>query len=261
MAKSKKQNKSLSLLKTLKLLLKSVNILYIILILAVVQISNLLLKNDNITLFLFIMISAMIYTIEQNMIIVLGIPLVIISILLLLKHFFSSKMNEGFDSMENFDEIDFLKWSSDYFNNDNKYLEYTQEISDKGSLKDVVSNLLKNNNDETSKLYLDFMLYINSLDKSNEDYDKEPVIYVRGIINMYISEKVDVSQKENNKNKEKDEMNIEETVNEDEMKIEETVIEDAKETEDVNTVEINKLTEEAEMNENIENFIGKYTLF
>ena len=82
MAKSKKQNKSLSLLKTLKLLLKSVNILYIILILAVVQISNLLLKNDNITLFLFIMISALIYTIDQNMIIVLGIPLVIISILL-----------------------------------------------------------------------------------------------------------------------------------------------------------------------------------
>ncbi len=244
MAKSKKQNKSQSLLKTLKLLLKSVNVLYLILILAVVQICSLLLKNDNITLFLFIILSATIYTIDKNMIMVLGIPLVITSVLLLLKHFFLPKMNEGFDDMENFDETDFLKWSTDYFNNDNKYLEYTEEIDNKGSLKDAVTKLLNN---ETTETYLNYMLYIASLDKANNDYNKEQSIYVRGIVKMYVGEKnEELTKNIMDKNEVENETEKEETIEKEEEDIEQ---------------ELNELTKDTEINENVENFIGKYKLF
>ena len=215
-----------------------------------------LLKNDNITLFLFIILSATIYTIDKNMIMVLGIPLVITSILLLLKYFFLPKMNEGFDSMENFDENDFIQWSKDYFNNDKKYLEYTEEISNKGSLKDVVSNLLNNEDETKNTTFLNYMLEIFSMEKTDEQYNNEQVIYVRGIIKMYINEK---DEKEETQKIEEENVDITEKIQELETKEEDEDVSEKINEEEIQGQEIQ--SEEIEQNENIESFIGKYTLF
>lgn len=255
MAKGKKQNKSLSLIKSLKLLLSSVKILYIMLILAVAQICNLLLKNDNITLFLFIIISAIIYTIDQNMIMVLGIPLVITSVLLLLKNIFLPKMNEGFDDMEKFDKADFLEWCTNYFKNDNTYLEYTENINDRGSLKDAVTKLLSIDEDveDDTKItpFLNYMLEIYSMKKSDEKYNIEQVIYVRGIIKLYINEKEELTEIENSEEEE----NVEKSEKLQQIEKNE-VMEEAKEE-----IKDDELFNEQEQNENVETFIGKYKLF
>ena len=65
-------------------LLKSVPLLYFLLIVAIINILYLISKNENDSIILFLIIGLIIYLTKNNMILVLFIPIIVINLLLFL---------------------------------------------------------------------------------------------------------------------------------------------------------------------------------
>ena len=74
-------------------------VLYLVFLVTCINIFNFIITKNDESLFLFILISVIIYEFNGNMILILGIPLVIVNLLLYLKNIFNS-------TKENFDEGD-----------------------------------------------------------------------------------------------------------------------------------------------------------
>lgn len=141
-----------------KKMMKSSLTLYGVLLLAVVNLFVLIQKQDNESLFLFLVISALVYTQTTNMISVLLIPLVFINLLLFLRRTLMNKY-EGFD-MESPEEVEeFKKWSSSVIapskEDDPKGYEFykkeVEDVIDEEKIKELYSSLEKMSKEEPSK--------------------------------------------------------------------------------------------------------------
>ena len=91
-------------------LMKSTLVLYGVLLLAVVNLFIFVQRQDNESLFLFLVVSALVYTQTTNMITVLLIPLIFVNLLLYLRRVLLSR-REGFDMESSMEE--FSKWVKD----------------------------------------------------------------------------------------------------------------------------------------------------
>ena len=90
--------------------MKSTLVLYGVLLLAVVNLFIFVQRQDNESLFLFLVVSALVYTQTTNMITVLLIPLIFVNLLLYLRRVLLSR-REGFDMESSMEE--FSKWVKD----------------------------------------------------------------------------------------------------------------------------------------------------
>jgi hypothetical protein len=215
-SKIKKNNKS----KNNKFMLfNSINTLYIVSILAIIHLLGLVITNDNKTLFLFIILSTLIYLYKKNMIFVLGIPLIITSLLLLLSKIFSnnSYLNvEGFiDNTLDFNNInhdvikeitlDFLMDSED----DTDYTTFKENINNKGNIAEIGEKLSistsKNDNKENVEELLNYLIEINMITEDNALFNNKQVIYSKQLIERLLdnSDKIlnNSKKKLNKKNK------------------------------------------------------------
>ena len=88
---SKTSKKKLPLKKSIFYkLLNSTMVLYLVFLVTCINIFNFIITKKDESLFLFILISVIIYEFNGNMILILGIPLVIVNLLLYLKNIFNS---------------------------------------------------------------------------------------------------------------------------------------------------------------------------
>ena len=90
--KSSKSNKKTSPINKsiLNKLLNSTIILYLVFLLTCVNIFTFIITKNDESLFLFILISIIIYEFNKNMILILGIPILIVNFLLYLKKAFNT---------------------------------------------------------------------------------------------------------------------------------------------------------------------------
>jgi hypothetical protein len=117
---------------TMKSLLHSTLLLYIVFIIAIVEIMCLFAKRDNESIFLFIILAFIVYMHEKNMIVVLGVPVVVVSLLVFLRRIFRKSQNEGFEGQEL--EV-FKEWAINYTTeNEVLVLDFEEDISGYGSL-------------------------------------------------------------------------------------------------------------------------------
>lgn len=140
-----------------KKMMKSTVSLYVVLLLALVNIFVLVQKQDNESLFLFLIISTLVYTQSTNMILVLLIPLIFVNLLIFLRKMFM-KSYEGFD-MESPEKVEeFKKWLSSVVapskEEDPKgydfYKKEVEEVIDVEKIKELYASLDKMSKEEPS---------------------------------------------------------------------------------------------------------------
>lgn len=139
-------------------MMKSTIALYGVLVLAVVNLFMLVQKQDNESLFLFLVISALAYTQTTNMISVLLIPLIFVNLLIFLRATFIMKQ-EGFDISSKEEVEEFKKWFSSVVapskEDDPKgykfYEEQVDPVIDVEKMKKLYKSLHKMSKEEPSK--------------------------------------------------------------------------------------------------------------
>lgn len=148
-------------------------LLYSVLVGVFINLFALFYNNDDQSVFLFIIISAIVYTITHNMIIVLTSSIIIVNSLILLKSFFKNHKNqiEGFENNDEYIEIHEKIIS---FTEDNPPPD--DEIDGKDSVSDIIDSVLDNP-------------LFNDDDELVEDYDIKPVEnlmeFISEILNDY----------------------------------------------------------------------------
>lgn len=183
----------------LKKVFNSDIVLYIVFILALLNIGNLLYTNDNEGLFLFIMISFIVYTFNKNMIFVLLSSLITVNILNYLKKKYNNDF-EGFEMKENFELRDLQIWLQYYFNNsEHKSILEKYKNSDKINDYDNIYNLInpileekvydtKNELNEDNKKNLETLVeYLNFIDdidnlKIYKENEIEQIEYIKDVL-------------------------------------------------------------------------------
>ena len=93
-SKARRKKSIMRLPSSLKQLMHSSIILFLVFVVVLMDLMSLWKSNDNESLFLFIFIALLTYTQNQNMIVVLGVPLIIVNVLRMMK---KSLNHEGFD--------------------------------------------------------------------------------------------------------------------------------------------------------------------
>lgn len=202
MVRSKIQKDLIKMLKNVKKVgaksMKSTVTLYAVLVLAVINLFVLINKQDNESLFLFLVISAIVYMKTNNMVIVLLVPLLTVNLLIYLRALLMNR-REGFSS----DEINLKRFVKFVIQNaDNKpekddkdgktfYVDFVKPVLeiedlDPNNLKKVSVNDMEkiislfgklNQTNESDSKYIKKMLK-----KFNEKFDdsKEPFTILEG---------------------------------------------------------------------------------
>lgn len=186
MTKSKISKDLIKTLKNVKLfgnkMMKSTITLYSVLLLAVLNLFVFIGNEDNESLFLFLVISALVYTKTTNMISVLLIPLISVNLLIYLRKVFMTR-HEGFDMDMEFEE--FNKW----FDNNVVEAEIPSEDDDPEGMKffeEMVKPVIEFK-DKKEPLTLDNMKLILSLYTSlNELSDEETdSSYIKNVVDKF----------------------------------------------------------------------------
>ena len=112
-SKARRKKSIMRLPSSLKQLMHSSIILFLVFVVVLMDLMSLWKSNDNESLFLFIFIALLTYTQNQNMIVVLGVPLIIVNVLRMMK---KSLNHEGFDD-EKVNPYKFQEFARDYFAN------------------------------------------------------------------------------------------------------------------------------------------------
>ena len=118
-SKARRKKSIMRLPSSLKQLMHSSIILFLVFVVVLMDLMSLWKSNDNESLFLFIFIALLTYTQNQNMIVVLGVPLIIVNVLRMMK---KSLNHEGFDD-EKVNPYKFQEFAKDYFENNREYEE------------------------------------------------------------------------------------------------------------------------------------------
>lgn len=192
--KNKSEKKSKKITKmSLKSIFNSVSMLYVVSLVAIVNVLSLMMKKDNESVFLFIVIAAIIYMTNKNMIMVLGIPLIIVNVLILIKNQFDIEIyEEGFIDESSYSENEFQLFIKQKYSNNNKIKEFTENLEGLTSLSELVENVLNNNDDNTDNFnkepvteLVDFLTYVDGVEEDDDLYDNEQIKFARSMITEY----------------------------------------------------------------------------
>lgn len=161
-------------------IIKSTLVLYTVLLLAVMNLFIFVQKEDNESLFLFLVVSAIMYTQTTNMIVVLLVPLIFVNLLIYLRRIFL-KRREGFDidtSME-----DFNKWiesniSKEEPTDDSEGLEFYKK-----KVKPVID--IKNLTSPTLEDIKNMMSLYTSLSEMSEKEPSEST-YINNMVDDFV---------------------------------------------------------------------------
>ena len=163
---------------------QSTNVLYIVFLLTLVTLGYYLMNYDYESIFLFIFISTIVYLFDENMIIVLGVPLVFVNMMILLKKMINTR--EGFESMSedvltNDDKKNVAKWLQNNLSGDNAnlmdYELYNVSINPQENikpLKEIVEDIIAIDLEEDTPSVQgveDLVKYIKEIRKIEKDYN------------------------------------------------------------------------------------------
>ena len=169
--------------------MKSPLFLYGVLLLAVSNLFLFISNEDNESLFLFIIISTLVYTKTNNMIAVLLFPLVIVNLLIYLRETFIKSQQEGFDMDTKIN--DFIKW----FDNNVDETEIPPEEDTDGSefynefVKPMFDVKDKDDSATLGSMKTILALYSELENKSEEGgAAEEESAYIKDMIDKYITE-------------------------------------------------------------------------
>lgn len=201
----KKNNKNML---GLHKIFNSQQILYIVFILALLNIGNLIYINDVESLFLFIMISFIIYMFNKNMILVLITPIIIVNLLIYIKTHYDNSI-ENFELNKNFGLRDLQMWLQNYFNDNTKKsilekYKNSDKINDFDNIYDLITPVLnekiydsktelsESNTKNLEKLikYLNFIDEIDNLKLYKED-EIEQIEYIKDTIIVDLNKYLD----------------------------------------------------------------------
>lgn len=184
-----------------KLLIEnSVQLLYTIFILTIVNLGYFILNKDNQSLLLFISISAVVYMIECNMIYSLLYPLIIVNGLNLLKNIMTYNDTEGFvegKKLNNEDKLQILTWIQENIDSDEMtdYTNYATSIDDELlPLLSIIENIsvVEENGNETDFDDIDELIkYVTKIRKM-KNVNKDELKFVNNMVDKMMNE-IDLS--------------------------------------------------------------------
>ena len=163
---------------------QSTNVLYIVFLLTLVTLGYYLMNYDYESIFLFIFIATIVYLFDENMIIVLGVPLVFVNMMILLKKMINTR--EGFESMSedvltNDDKKNVAKWLQNNLSGDNAnlmdYELYNVSINPQENikpLKEIVEDIIAIDLEEDTPSVQgveDLVKYVKEIRKIEKDYN------------------------------------------------------------------------------------------
>ena len=119
--------------------MNSTQTLYILFVLTLICLGIFIMRNDTESLFLFISIALIVYFLEDNLIYVLGVPLIFVNIMIILKSFTKPKI-EGFESL-------------------------VETMTD--DEKKMVGAWIKEKVESSDDMIMDYEMYKTSIDKAN----------------------------------------------------------------------------------------------
>ena len=241
-SKARRKKSIMRLPSSLKQLMHSSIILFLVFVVVLMDLMSLWKSNDNESLFLFIFIALLTYTQNQNMIVVLGVPLIIVNVLRMMK---KSLNHEGFDD-EKLNPYKFQEFAKDYFENNREYEEtgteygIVNEEEDDYILSEIVNKFIDGpkmedeededeDNKDTVMTLISYISYIDGISKDDvSDFDEEQKSqydYVKNMINKFKSDKKKKDDKKKDdkkkKKKEDEEVSLDDiTMEDDEIPIE-----------------------------------------
>ena len=170
----------------------SVQLLYTVFVLTIINLGYFILYKDNQSLFLFVCISAVVYLIQCNMIYALLYPLIIVNGLNLLQKIMNVKQTEGFETV---DDLKFtkkeknimLKWIQDNLEDEtmSEYVNYSTSIDDNLlPLSSILDNISVTQFQENNSDYEDINEFIRYVKKINtmDDVDEEELSFVNNMV-------------------------------------------------------------------------------
>lgn len=184
--------------RNIKSFTTSTDVLYALFILVFVNIGYYIIYENHESLFLFIIMSFVIYTLNKNMIFVLGIPLIMVNFLSLMK----SQINIEYYNIEGFDVMkdDFIKkedkiaiyyWIKDNMETEEniEYMNFDltlDEEEDISPLKNIIETITTTPYDKENETpvidaindFIKYLKYISTMDSITRDENKEEVDYV-----------------------------------------------------------------------------------
>ena len=203
-SKARRKKSMMRLPSSLKQLMHSSIILFLVFVVVLMDLMSLWKSNDNESLFLFIFIALLTYTQNQNMIVVLGVPLIIVNVLRMMK---KSLNYEGFDD-EKVNPYKLQEFARDYFANNMEYEETgTQAIVNEDDdieyiLSDIVNEFMEGpfmedeedeDNNASVMTLISYVSYIDGISKDDvSDFDEEQKSqydYVKKMIKEFKADK------------------------------------------------------------------------
>jgi hypothetical protein len=147
-------------------------------------------KNDTESIFLFIAIATIVYLFDENMIFVLGIPVVFVNMMILLKYILNKDIQiEGFDGisdeMSDDDKKQIVEWMRKNVEENNPiimdYELYTLPINgnkDMPSLKEIIQEIVNVKTSDSNKykgvdMLVKYFNYVTKLDEIFENAEKQ----------------------------------------------------------------------------------------
>lgn len=236
-SKARRKKSMMRLPSSLKQLMHSSIILFLVFVVVLMDLMSLWKSNDNESLFLFIFIALLTYTQNQNMIVVLGVPLIIVNVLRMMK---KSLNYEGFDD-EKVNPYKLQEFARDYFRNNKEYEETSEEYGivneeeneeeNEYILYEIVNKFMEGpfmedeedeDNNASVMTLISYISYIDGISKEDvSDFDEEQKSqydYVKKMIKKFKSDK---KKKDDKKKKKEEEVSLEDiTMEDDEIQIE-----------------------------------------
>lgn len=172
--------------------LQSSLLLYTLLAATMINLFVLTNEDDNESLFLFVIIAAVLYSFSRNMIIVLAGSIIFTNLLIFLRDSFIN-VQEGFEG-EGLSAIDIQKWIMKTYLDDAEYPTYDSDIDGKGNINEIITRIMDNEMfDEKGKPLGEY------------DYDEMPVDELKKFI-TYIYDKYSDDDLENESDKKRDQI-------------------------------------------------------
>ena len=239
-SKARRKKSIMRLPSSLKQLMHSSIILFLVFVVVLMDLMSLWKSNDNESLFLFIFIALLTYTQNQNMIVVLGVPLIIVNVLRMMK---KSLNHEGFDD-EKVNPYKFQEFARDYFANNMEYEEtgteaiVNEDVDIEYILSEIVNEFMEGpfmedeedeENNASVITLISYISYIDGISKDDvSDFDEEQKSqydYVKNMIKKFKSDKKKKDDKKKDdkkkKKKEDEEVSLDDiTMEDDEIPIE-----------------------------------------
>ena len=207
----------------------SLQLLYTVFVLTIINLGYFILYKDTQSLFLFVCISAVVYLIQCNMVYSLLYPLIIVNGLNLLQKVMNVKHTEGFKTP---DDLKFtkkeknimLKWIQDNLEDESmtEYVNYSTSIDDNLlPLSTILDNISVTQFQERNSDYEDINEFIRYVKKINtmDDADESELSFVNNMVEKIMDvlperneeeQELELENEKNNKEEQAKELELEE---------------------------------------------------